>query len=53
MGTEEGSSVVLAESFCPTDAEVEKWMDSAFSTVRETRNGSDKFVAFSYFIYIR
>lgn len=29
MGTEEES----AESFCPTDEEIEKWMDRAFGMV--------------------
>lgn len=33
MGTEEGSNSDSAESFCPTDEEIEKWMDSAFNMV--------------------
>lgn len=42
MGTEEGSNSDSAESFCPTDEEIEKWMDSAFNMVgKGCNNESD------------
>lgn len=42
MGTEEGSKADSAESFCPTDEEIEKWMDRAFDVVGETFNYCNK-----------
>ena len=33
MGTEEDSETEPLEGFCPSDAEIEKWMSSAFEMV--------------------
>ncbi|KAM8725548.1 tRNA-specific adenosine deaminase 2 [Acanthopagrus schlegelii] len=35
MGTEEGGKKVSAESFCPSDEEIEKWMQSAFGMAKD------------------